>query len=77
MTKVDVDVDDMEQIYINVFTTKPRMACFNNITGAETDYEFAPNHSQTAGEYLTDSLGSDSDKLFEDFGALAMKQIPL
>jgi len=53
------------------------MACFTNITGAETDYEFAPNHSQTAGEYLTDSLGSDSDKLFEDFGALAMKQIPL
>jgi len=54
------------------------MACFTNITGADTDYEFAPSsHSQTAGEYLTDSLGSDSDKLFEDFGALAMKQIPL
>lgn len=61
-----------------MFTAKPRMACFTNITGADTDYEFAPSsHSQTAGEYLTDSLGSDSDKLFEDFGALAMKQIPL
>lgn len=37
----------------------------------------APSN-QTAAEFLSsDSLGSDSDKLFEDFGDIAMNQTPL
>lgn len=77
MSKIEVDVDDLDQIYINVFSAKPRLSVFSTIC-TESEYDYVPASNQTAAEFLSsDSLGSDSDKLFEDFGDIAMKQTPL
>jgi hypothetical protein len=66
-------------MYINVFATKSRLSVFTNITGAEVDHEeISSGDSATAAEILSaDSFGSDSDKIFEDFGDIAMKQTPM
>lgn len=77
MTKVEVDVDDLDQIYINVFSAKPRLSVFSNIC-TENDNFVPAASSQTAAEFLSsDSLGSDSDQKYEDFGDIAMKMTPL
>lgn len=77
MTKVEVDLEDIDQMYINVFINKSRLSVFTNIAGAEADNEeisSGDNCCATAAEILSaDSFGSDSDKIFEDFGDIAMK----
>lgn len=77
MTKVDVDVDELDQIYINVFTTKPRLNVFANICTENEEHVPTPINQTSAEILSSDSPGSDSDKLFEDFGDIAMNQTPL
>ena len=77
MTKVEVDLDDIDQIYINVFSAKSRLSCFANIANADADYDIISSvESRHAAEVLS-SDSSDSDKIYEDFGAMAMEQVPL
>lgn len=68
-------------MYINVFAaTKSRLSCFENITGSENEYDFTTEITSTPQVDVlskNSSSGSDSDKLFEDFGEIAMKQIPM
>lgn len=69
ITTVD-EFDSNSQIYINVFERKSRLSVFANIAGGE-DTSFA-NDKDAGSDFL--SKGSDeSDRLFEDFGEIALK----
>jgi len=76
MTKVDLDPEASGNVYVNVFTTKSRLSCFSNITAAENECDYN-SEVISRSDVLSKSSGCESDKLYEDFGAIAMKQIPI
>lgn len=64
------EFDSNSQIYINVFERKSRLSVFAGITvGDDTS---CANDKDSGADYL--SKGTDeSDRLFEDFGEIAIK----
>jgi len=65
-------VDEFEsnsQIYINVFERKSRLSCFADIS-EEPEYTLTTGEKEQNFDILSDD---SSDRVFEDFGELAMK----
>ena len=63
MTKVEVDLDDIDQIYINVFSAKSRLSCFANIANADADYDIIPSVENRHAAEVLSSDSSDSDRV--------------
>lgn len=70
ITTVD-EFDSNSQIYINVFERKSRLSAFADITVGD-DNTSVVNDKDSGADYLSKE-SDDSDRLFEDFGEIAIK----
>jgi len=68
-TDKTVETSGSTQIYINIFSGKSRLSCFDNITEEDNSDVI----SNTQDVLSKNSITSDNNKLFDDFGDIPIK----